>query len=52
VNETCGRHDDARVGEVRQLWCRLDADGAVRFGAELAVSVKYHSTPAMNGARP
>lgn len=41
VAETCGRHDDARVGEVHNLTCRLEPDGAVRFAAELAISVKY-----------
>ena len=42
VNEVCGRHDDARVGEVRRLFCHLEGDGAVRMSAELAISVKYH----------
>ncbi len=41
VNELCGRHDDARVGEVRRLHCHIERDGAVRMSAELAISVKY-----------
>lgn len=41
VSELCGRYDDARVGEVRALSCRIDADGSVRFAAELSVSVKF-----------
>ncbi len=41
VSEVCGRHDDARVGEVRRLYCHLESDGAVRLSAELAISVKY-----------
>jgi 1-acyl-sn-glycerol-3-phosphate acyltransferase len=42
VRDVCGRYDDARVGEVRQLACRVEPDGVVRFAAELTVSVKYH----------
>ena len=41
VNEVCGRHDDARVGEVRRLTCHVERDGAVRLTTELAISVKY-----------
>ncbi len=41
VAEVCGRHDDARVGEVRRLQCHVEQDGAVRLSAELAISVKY-----------
>ena len=41
VGEVCGRHDDARIGEVRRLQCHLDGDGAVRLSAELAISVKF-----------
>jgi len=43
VEGACGRFDDARVGEVRALRCNLDHDGAVRFTAELAVSVKHRA---------
>jgi len=41
VRELCGRYDDARVGEVQSLSCRIEADGSVRFSTELAVSVKF-----------
>ena len=41
VAEVCGRHDDARVGEVRRLQCHIDRDGSVRLTTELAISVKY-----------
>ena len=41
VAEVCGRHDDARVGEVRRLQCHIERDGAVRLTTELAISVKY-----------
>jgi 1-acyl-sn-glycerol-3-phosphate acyltransferase len=41
VAEVCGRHDDARVGEVRRLQCHVERDGAVRLSTELAISVKY-----------
>ncbi|MDP9463455.1 MAG: 1-acyl-sn-glycerol-3-phosphate acyltransferase [Actinomycetota bacterium] len=42
VSEVCGRHDDARVGEVRRLLCHVERDGAVRLSTELAISVKFH----------
>ncbi len=41
VEDTCGRLDDARVGEVRELRCEIDATGAVRFRTEMMISVKY-----------
>jgi 1-acyl-sn-glycerol-3-phosphate acyltransferase len=41
VAETCGRFDDARVGGVRALRYEVDARGAMRFAADLAISVKY-----------
>ena len=41
VAEVCGRHDDARVGEVRRLQCHVERDGAVRLSTELAISVKF-----------
>lgn len=44
VSEVCGRHDDARVGEVRRLACHVERDGAVRLTAELSISVKYRPT--------
>ena len=52
VTEACGRHDDARVGEVRRLQCHIDRDGAVRLSTELAISVKFQPVPSirMKGA--
>jgi 1-acyl-sn-glycerol-3-phosphate acyltransferase len=41
VANTCGRFDDARVGEVRALRFEVDARGSMRFAADLAISVKY-----------
>ena len=54
VNEVCGRHDDARVGEVRRLQCHIENDGAIRLSAELAISVKFHpmEAPPSEGATP
>jgi 1-acyl-sn-glycerol-3-phosphate acyltransferase len=44
VGRLCQRHDDARVGGVRRLRCDIDADGAVRFVTEMAISVKFRTT--------
>lgn len=41
VGEVCNQFDDGRVGTVRRLGCRIQADGTVRFSAEVAVSVKF-----------
>jgi flavin-binding protein dodecin len=41
VADSCGRLDDARVGQVRSLRCELDDDRSVRFVTEMAVSVKF-----------
>ena len=43
VHEVCTNYDDARVGEVRDLACVLDAAGDVRFEIELALSTKCRS---------
>jgi len=45
VGRVCQRYDDARVGEVRKLRCTLGDDGAVRFIADMAISVKYRGEP-------
>ena len=45
VGEVCSRWDDARVGAVAGLRCRIDADGAITFVAEMSVSVKLHTDP-------
>lgn len=41
VNSACRQFDDGRVGEVRRLSCLVQADGAVHFSAEVAVSTKF-----------
>ena len=42
VDDACRRYDDARVGEVRTLACRIDASGTVRFETELSLSTRFH----------
>lgn len=41
VADACGSYDDARVGEVRQLRCRMLPSGEISFEAELALSTKF-----------
>jgi 1-acyl-sn-glycerol-3-phosphate acyltransferase len=41
VGGVCNQFADGRVGTVRRLGCRLLPDGAVRFAAEVDVSVKF-----------
>ncbi len=48
VDDACGRHDDARVGEVRGLRCDLETNGSIRFTAEMAVSVKFRGGELIN----
>lgn len=43
VSGVCGQFDDGRVGSVRGLSCRVQADGTVRFAAEVSVSVKFQT---------
>lgn len=50
VTNTCGRFDDARVGQIRGLRFELDDTGAPRFAADLAISVKYRPAQRANGA--
>jgi 1-acyl-sn-glycerol-3-phosphate acyltransferase len=45
VEHSCGRLDDARVGEVRSLRCELDDDDSIRFVAEMSISVKFRGPP-------
>lgn len=42
VAAVCREFDDGRVGEIRRLSCAVEADGAVRFLADVAVSTKLH----------
>jgi hypothetical protein len=41
VERSCGRLDDARVGEVRSLRCELEDDDTVRFVTDMSISVKF-----------
>jgi flavin-binding protein dodecin len=50
VEEVCGRFDDARVGEVRQIRCDLDESGSLRFSAVMAISVKFNQPRTNEGA--
>ena len=55
VGGVCSEFDDGRVGTVRRLGCRVQPDGAVRFAAEVAVSVKFQpasSRRSPGGRRP
>lgn len=45
VTTVCRQFDDGRVGEVRQLRCVVQPDGAVRFAAEVAVSTRLRADP-------
>ncbi len=41
VDDAATRYDDARVGEVRGLSCRIHPDGTLGFATELALSTKF-----------
>jgi hypothetical protein len=41
VQDVCSAFEDGRVGRVQWMGCRVDADGTVRFAAEVATSVKF-----------
>ncbi len=41
VDDAATRYDDARVGEVRGMFCRVMPDGNVHFATELALSTKF-----------
>ena len=43
VDDACRRFDDARVAEVRNLRCRVDPNGGVRFETELSLSTKFQA---------
>jgi 1-acyl-sn-glycerol-3-phosphate acyltransferase len=45
VGRVGGQFHDGRVGSIRSLGCRVEPDGAVRFTAEVAVSVKFTAPP-------
>ena len=41
VDDGCRHYDDARVGEIAELRCRIQADGNIEFEAELALTTKF-----------
>jgi flavin-binding protein dodecin len=41
VHDGCRHYDDARVGEVAELRCRVLTDGTVHFETELSLSTKF-----------
>ena len=41
VTSAAGEFDDGRVAQVRRLRCHVMPDGAVRFAAEMDLSVKF-----------
>jgi 1-acyl-sn-glycerol-3-phosphate acyltransferase len=51
VATACGQFSDGRVGEIRKLSCALEADGAVRFLADVAVSIKLPAPPPLAAVR-
>lgn len=43
VDDGCNRYDDARVGEVHRLRCRLLPSGQIEFDTELRLSTKFRA---------
>jgi 1-acyl-sn-glycerol-3-phosphate acyltransferase len=41
VDDGCRHYDDARVGEITELRCRVRPDGSIEFETELALSTKF-----------
>jgi 1-acyl-sn-glycerol-3-phosphate acyltransferase len=41
VDDGCRHYDDARIGEIEQLRCRVLPDGRIDFEVELALSTKF-----------
>jgi hypothetical protein len=41
VDDGCNNYDDARVGEVRRMRCRVTSSGQVEFDLELSLSTKF-----------
>ena len=44
VDDVCRSYDDARVGEVRRLRCRVMPSGEIEFETELSLSTKFRIT--------
>jgi hypothetical protein len=45
VDDGCKHYDDARVGEVGELSCRVTPSGEIEFVTELRLSTKFRPTP-------
>jgi hypothetical protein len=41
VDHACNNYDDARVGEVNRLRCRVLPSGQIEFDAEIKLSTKF-----------
>jgi hypothetical protein len=41
VDDGCSNYDDARVGEVNDLACRVLPDGSIEFDTELRISTRF-----------
>ena len=41
VDDGCNSYDDARVGEVHRLRCRVMETGQIEFDAELKLSTRF-----------
>jgi 1-acyl-sn-glycerol-3-phosphate acyltransferase len=41
VDDACNNYDDARVGEIHRLRCRVLPTGQIEFGAEIKLSTKF-----------
>ncbi len=44
VDDACNHYDDARVGEIDRLRCRVLATGQIEFDTELRLSTKFRAT--------
>ncbi len=44
VDDVCRSYDDARVGEVKRLRCRVMPSGEIEFETELSLSTKFRIT--------
>lgn len=52
VDDACGRYDDARVGEVSELQCRVLPTGQIEFNAELKLSTRFRPAAPTPAATP
>ncbi len=50
VAEGCGRYDDARVGSVSELRCRVLPSGEIEFQTELQLSTRFRGSSVHNPA--